>query len=484
MSLVKTKAIQMGFDATPSNNFLIYQPLTPDGTFRIANGNQGSTTDIMTVTSAGSVTFAGTTTFSSLNFGAGLVTSPSLFPTGDTNTGIYFPTADAIALTAGGVEKLRADANGVGIGYPVRSIYAKTPKFAIESSNEHVTSAIIRNSADAVGPYIVLGKTRGTSNGAFTAPLSGDDFGQIRWAAADGTDMDGTAAFIAAQASQDVANNNTPGNLIFGTTNAGNSTATIKMSLLSSGDLGLGLNVSPSVYSGYTTFTINNGTNGSVIDLKQNGTLYGELLGLSGEFRVAATGATTPLTMYTNNIERLRINYDGNVGIGTGATAPAVKLDVQRDDTTSYTTTTDQRAKAHVVARNASESSGYFSSVSLVTGAGNQAEWSINNVWSSNYSGYLSFKSRIGGTTWAERLRIDTNGHLLPGADVSYNLGSASNRWANIYTGDLHLSNETKGGNDIDGTTGNWTLQEGEDALYIINNRNGKKYRFALEEIK
>ena len=74
---------------------------------------------------------------------------------------------------------------------------------------------------------------------------------------------------------------------------------------------------------------------------------------------------------------------------------------------------------------------------------------------------------------------------LLPGADNSRDLGSTSLRWRNVYTTDLHLSNEGKeGGNDVDGTTGNWTIQEGEEHLYIINNKSGKKYKFALEEIE
>ena len=79
----------------------------------------------------------------------------------------------------------------------------------------------------------------------------------------------------------------------------------------------------------------------------------------------------------------------------------------------------------------------------------------------------------------------DTSGHLLPGANSTYNLGSSSLRWANLYTNDLHLSNEDKvGGNDVDGTTGNWTIQEGEEHLYIINNKTGKKFKFSLEEIQ
>jgi hypothetical protein len=79
-------------------------------------------------------------------------------------------------------------------------------------------------------------------------------------------------------------------------------------------------------------------------------------------------------------------------------------------------------------------------------------------------------------------VRSHTN--LLPSANNSYNLGSSSLGWANVYTNDLHLSNMNKPeGNDIDGTNGNWTIQEGAENLYIINNNNGKKYKISLEEI-
>ena len=79
-------------------------------------------------------------------------------------------------------------------------------------------------------------------------------------------------------------------------------------------------------------------------------------------------------------------------------------------------------------------------------------------------------------------VRSHTN--LLPSANNSYNLGNSSLRWANLYTNDLHLSNEGKeGGNEIDGTTGDWTIQEGNENLYIINNKNGKKFKINLTEI-
>ena len=74
--------------------------------------------------------------------------------------------------------------------------------------------------------------------------------------------------------------------------------------------------------------------------------------------------------------------------------------------------------------------------------------------------------------------------NLIPSANTTWDLGSPTARWNNIYTGDLHLSNENRGGNLIDGTKGNWTVQEGETDLYLINNNTGKKYRFAIEEIQ
>ena len=77
---------------------------------------------------------------------------------------------------------------------------------------------------------------------------------------------------------------------------------------------------------------------------------------------------------------------------------------------------------------------------------------------------------------------IDTSGHLRPTADNTYDLGASSRRWRNLYTTDLQLSNEGKS-NDVDGTWGDYTIQEGESDLFLINNRNGKKYKFNLTEV-
>ena len=92
--------------------------------------------------------------------------------------------------------------------------------------------------------------------------------------------------------------------------------------------------------------------------------------------------------------------------------------------------------------------------------------------------GHLKFTTE--GTA---RSRIDVNGHFTPEADNTYDLGTSSLRWRDIYTGDLNLSNEGRT-NDVDGTWGNYTIQEGESDLFLINNRTGKKYKFLLQEVK
>jgi len=78
---------------------------------------------------------------------------------------------------------------------------------------------------------------------------------------------------------------------------------------------------------------------------------------------------------------------------------------------------------------------------------------------------------------------IEPHKNILPLTDNSLDLGSPSKRFANLYTGDLHLNNMGSS-NDVDGTSGNWTIQEGKDNLYVINNLTGKKFKMALTPVE
>lgn len=93
-------------------------------------------------------------------------------------------------------------------------------------------------------------------------------------------------------------------------------------------------------------------------------------------------------------------------------------------------------------------------------------------------SNYMSF-----ATAGTHHYQIVNTGSFLPVNDNTVNLGSATKRFANIYSADLQLSNEGMG-NDVDGTWGQYTIQEGEDNLYLLNRRNGKTYKFVLQEVQ
>ena len=86
------------------------------------------------------------------------------------------------------------------------------------------------------------------------------------------------------------------------------------------------------------------------------------------------------------------------------------------------------------------------------------------------------------GTNNTWRAQVQSDGHFSPWSNNTYDLGTSSLRWRNVYTNDLNLSNEG-GTNDVDGTWGSWTIQEGEDDLFLLNRRNGKKYKFNLSEV-
>ena len=70
-----------------------------------------------------------------------------------------------------------------------------------------------------------------------------------------------------------------------------------------------------------------------------------------------------------------------------------------------------------------------------------------------------------------------------PATTNSTDLGTTNERWRNVFTNDLNLSNEGSK-NSVDGTWGDWTFQEGENDIFIINNRNGKKYKMNLTEVE
>ena len=99
---------------------------------------------------------------------------------------------------------------------------------------------------------------------------------------------------------------------------------------------------------------------------------------------------------------------------------------------------------------------------------------------------YLDFHTSDGSTV-DHAGRIDCDGstfsfdlNVIPSG--ARDLGSSSARWQNLYVNDLKLSNKG-GANDVDGTWGDYTIQEGENDLFIKNERNGKVYKINWTEV-
>ena len=83
------------------------------------------------------------------------------------------------------------------------------------------------------------------------------------------------------------------------------------------------------------------------------------------------------------------------------------------------------------------------------------------------FSGAVTFSSTL-------TLNSDVTGSVIPSTDNAEDLGSASNRWRNVYTTDLHLNNDR----------GDWTVIEEEDYLTLRNNKTDKVYKLVMEEIE
>ncbi len=103
--------------------------------------------------------------------------------------------------------------------------------------------------------------------------------------------------------------------------------------------------------------------------------------------------------------------------------------------------------------------------------AGSNQQIQFNNNGSFGASPNLRFDSS--NNAFSLTGSFGMKGNITPDADTTYDLGSAEKRWANIYTGDLHLRNDR----------GNWTIVEERDFLCVVNNITGKKYKMMLQPI-
>jgi hypothetical protein len=69
--------------------------------------------------------------------------------------------------------------------------------------------------------------------------------------------------------------------------------------------------------------------------------------------------------------------------------------------------------------------------------------------------------------------KVVVTGYINPSANSTYNLGSSSLRWATVFTSDLDMSNGI----------GDYTIVEGEEDLFLYNNKTNKVFKFVIQEV-
>jgi hypothetical protein len=116
---------------------------------------------------------------------AGTALLPSITTTGDLNTGMWFPAADTIAFSEGGVEALRIDSSGnVGIG--------TSPATKLEVASPASTAAVLRISSNKTG----TGAGDKSRLEFYSADNSGTAY-DMGYMVYDRADTTGTASYIA-----------------------------------------------------------------------------------------------------------------------------------------------------------------------------------------------------------------------------------------------------------------------------------------------
>jgi len=305
--------------------------------------------------------------------GAGLVGAPAFSTTGDTNTGIYFPAADTIAFTEGGVESMRIDSSGnVGIGNT--PTYSRLDIVDVKAGANFSGLTVWNNTTNATG----------VSSTINLPVFNGSAGGVIQEI---GNSVDGYRLNIY----QDQGS----GVITFGT--GGNNE---RMRITSTGTVGIGTSTITSG-AGWTPTLVLNATSAALVVKGVNGQensfgtsngLYIDCLGNSTGTNNNIIFRNTSSNSSFSSTERMRIDSSGNVGIGTSSPNAFTKLHVSG-------------------ALRVADSTNAANYITIASG--NEAPAGGNSVLSETSSMVLGTKANnicLLYTNNTERMRIDSSG--------------------------------------------------------------------------
>jgi hypothetical protein len=168
-------------------------------------------------------------------------------------------------------------------------------------------------------------------------------------------------------------------------------------------------------------------------------------------------------------------SYTINQSVGTSNTVQFSSLGIG----VSPALTLHARGSGEMVRfENTSTASDGYTQLNFKAGSRNGYIW-LGNQNTSSWAGAggLNIYTENGNmdfwTNATQRVRIQSDGHMVPFINGTYNLGSSSLRWNTVFTSDLSLSNGI----------GDYTIVEGENDLFLYNNKQNKVYKFMLQEV-
>ena len=298
-------------------------------------------------------------------FAAGTVSAPAITTTGDTNTGIFFPAADTIAFTEGGVESMRIDSSGnVGIGTTSPNSAGTGRALTINSASTTAGTILELNGGGTRQGYVFSNSTNVILCSVQSVPL------------------------------------------LFSTND------TERMRITSGGDVGVGTTSPKSV--GNYRFITTNATTGSGYTTYVNGTEASNFYANTGATVVQEVRAL-PLVFETNATERMRITSGGNVLVGT--TTAGLKLTVQD----GVTIVSGDQSGCRLVLQNTTSPGRTFSFVAGTVGVGNDNFTIYDNTAAATRVTLNAGGEFIIGTTDQGAYNLQCNGTGVWGAGAYVN---------------------------------------------------------------
>lgn len=176
----------------------------------------------------------------------------------------------------------------------------------------------------------------------------------------------------------------------------------------------------------------------------------------NGDARMIVAGGTGTTGYVSDGITYTRTNTDTRVTIGNSLWN---WVDEKNDTGLLNLKDASSRPAIYVTSSDVSDGTSY-GTIGVETGT----NFGVGHWSGSSFTRRFSISS-VGTATFA--------GHVNPSVTSTYDLGTTSLRWRNLYTGDLHLNNGV----------GDYTIIEGEEDLFLVNNKSGKSFKFALIEV-